>query len=127
MTNITTAEVLDKYSDKIAVAIQTLSDNLGIAADHFWPIFVKQQVIEGYVGISFFIIAIIGLFITCKLFIKTGGFDADDEPKNIINFLCVILFLFLLIVSSINLSPSIKEIINPEFYALQELTRMITQ
>ncbi len=43
MTNsLTMIELTDKYGEKISSTLQTLADKLGVGADHFWPLFIRQ-------------------------------------------------------------------------------------
>jgi len=126
-----TVHLVEKFGDKMDQYFQALADKAGVATDHFWPIFVKQQYIE---GISLLVLLMIG-FIACVLLFRMGinhveNFDSRNYPKStpkvLIGFIAgTILSAIVFIGFATEGSATIGKIINPEYYAVQSLVQMV--
>jgi amino acid transporter len=102
-----------------------------VAADHFWPIFVKQQMIEGiYTACSW----IIGILIAgVMLFMAIRNIklvDKEDNktaiPLTIIGFVCFAVLALVCLISACSVGQEvISKIFNPEYHAVQSLIKMV--
>ena len=87
VTNVvapTATQLVEKFGDKLDQYITALASKAGVAADHFYPIFVKQQRITGIFEMFLMTVgAFVGVF-----FLRAGYFsmrdtiDTDDEGEN---------------------------------------------
>ena len=77
VTNVvspTATQLVEKFGDKLDQYITVLASKAGVAADHFYPIFVRQQVITGIFELSLMAIGLIsGIGLICL------GISNDSE------------------------------------------------
>jgi hypothetical protein len=111
--------------------ISVLANKAGMAAEHFWPVLIQQQVIEGWWGIALFLILLIGFVSAFRLLFRNLPADITIEvsPKQ---FVCIlvgaVVGVLLFIGMCLNLSDvgnNIARIKNPEYYAIKSLVDMV--
>jgi len=115
-------ETVELLVSKVDTAVTTLSTKLGVASDHFYPILVKQQVIGGYISLGWAAISLVFavlLTVIAVIQIKEDSADGDAVAWSV--FIAVILYMSTMVQSY----DGILSILNPEYYALQEITRLI--
>jgi len=113
-----TATVIDNTVKKVENAITILADQLGLASDHFYPVLVEQQVLEGWV----YIWSALPLFLFAS-FLAIGGTmnfknDTDSGWLIAIGIACYI-------ISIVIFGANITHILNPEYHALMEIKEFI--
>ena len=108
--------------EKVDSLFTALSAKIGVASDHFWPIFVKQQQIEGVTILLFVVIGVFLSFVLFKLAKKIGKADILNED------LYIPLYVFSIVFGGISIlylfidgPDSVGKIINPEYSALKEI------
>ena len=137
--------------DKAMELVEQLATKLGVAAEYLWAVLVKQQYVDGIAdiilvvfGIAVMIVLIIGApKLTAKYLneytqlrddrLKNRGYsfssieeDHCKEMYEIIPYLaftiglCVFIFTLCFVVSGV------KQVINPEYYALKEVLDTIS-
>jgi hypothetical protein len=130
--NENTTQLMEKFGDKLDHYLQALADKAGVAAEHFWPIFVKQQMIEG-ITVLFFII-LFGLLSFFLLRMAINSVDGannyegtyKDVSKTAIGYVAGIILAFACFFTIlVEAPPSIGKIFNPEYYAVQSLVEMV--
>lgn len=104
--------------EKLDTYIQLATSKAGLAADHFWPMIVKQQYIEGIFGLICLIICVIGGFFVFKCFK-----NEDEKESNLI--LAIIIACFILILGAPVSIINVPKLISPEYYALKDVASMI--
>lgn len=133
VTNIvvptTTVQLVDKFGDKLDQYINALASKAGVAAKHFYPIFVRQQRITGIFELS---LMFIGIVLSILLFLMAWIFSKNNEKyggegKTTLSTIGAI---FLIIVTGIGMaaqgrSDSIGKVFNPEYNAVQCLVQMV--
>ena len=111
--------------EKVDSLFTALSAKIGVASDHFWPIFVKQQQIEGITPLVFMTIGILLSFILFKLANKMRKADiSNDEcymPLYIISIVIVGISVMWFFIGG---SDCVGKIINPEYSALKEISNL---
>jgi len=118
-TVVVNSDTLVTVTEKVENAIAILADQLGMASDHFYPIIVQQQLIEGWIYVG---ICVPLFFIGLVLFaIGLGGKDRGTEDGNWAVFIGLVFYVIAGIVCASNLA----QIINPEYYALMEIKSFI--
>ena len=146
VTNVvapTATQLVEKFGDKLDQYITALASKAGVAADHFYPIFVKQQRITGIFEMFLMTVgAFVGVF-----FLRAGYFsmrdtiDTDDEGENrhnaykkredavnrtIFNYVVGAIFSIVASVAILAIgNDSVGKAFNPEFSAVQSLVQMV--
>ena len=129
-----TVQIVQEFGNKLDGYIITLSDKLGVAADHFWPVFVKQQTVEGWTTIIGLFLALVGVFLFLKMALKnteaanaTGGNNYYlATAKCFAGWgVSVVLFTIFLACAVADGKIAISQIINPEYSAVSNLIRMV--
>lgn len=123
----TAVQVIDKFGDKLDQYITALASKAGVAADHFYPIFVRQQFITGIFELSLMTTGLI-----CGIWLIRFGFKsiekADDhgEAACIFGFAAGSILLIITTIAFMCQGPdSVSKVFNPEFNAVQSLVHMV--
>jgi len=113
------SETISSTVDKVENALGIMAEKLGMASDHFYPILVKQQLIEGWVhmGITIPLFIIGGLLFLIGL----GKEHRGDEEGNWAVFIGLIFY----VIASLIFAGYLTQILNPEYYALMEIKSFI--
>ena len=124
------AEALNKAVDNITVGVEKLAAVIEKIAPDAWDIIVRQQVIDGWIyvaiGMIFNIIFIVGCI---KLYLAAAAEDRkppskyDDPPP--VRVVLLVITCALMTLSTWGCTSGITRIINPEYFAAQEVTKMI--
>lgn len=126
-----TVAVIEKFGEKMDSFMGTLAEKAGVATDHFWPIFVQQQVISGYtsLGIAFFFVCIAaGLFLLGWVIRNKEETVFGDHQHGTTVFFTIISIAICVIVGialGVSGPDVVGKILNPEFYAVQSLAQML--
>lgn len=113
-----TERIVDKYSEKISVALQSLAKSLEVPAQRVFEILIKQQ----YVFAITHTIILLLLIITCIVFTYKCWKDPDGGdwwglPATLI--IGTIIYICFILESIVGCY------INPEYYALKEIIQLI--
>lgn len=109
-------KTVELLATKVDTAISTLSTKLGVAADHFYPILVKQSVVNGWFSLTWsvvFGVISIGLWLWAKKATKGEGAWAT-----MLAIFCTVGFISFTYAGVLN-------VVNPEYYALKEITALL--
>lgn len=120
-------EQIEQLISLIEKGLTQMANNLGIAFPQLWEILIKQQYIEAaqafiLLGICLIIIKI---YYTKRAIINKSQFFDADTPVCLIGFCSVIAFLVIFIISIICSVEAVGQILNPEYYAIQDITEFI--
>jgi len=132
----TANQLVDKFGNRIDELLTALASKAGVAVDHFYPIFVAQQRITGIVNISIMVSLLIAAFFTLRFAVNNASiFNSNDygskerevaEPRMILGYIAgAILAIVFLIFTLTQITDTIGQIANPEFYAVQGLVHMV--
>jgi len=128
-----TTQVIEAFGNKLDQYLNVLAEKAGVATDHFWPVFIRQQSIEGYMELlSYIIVVVVGIWII-RVFQKNLPLSNERDPivalPAFVKCLLAVAAIFLLsiafTVKTDDLGNSIGKIINPEYSAVQSLVRMV--
>lgn len=105
--------------------IDAIGAKLGVAADHLWPILVRQSYATAVMGV---IGAIFATAVAVRLYTWIPGLHAksDDDGYFFAEFLAVAGFIGCCALTLIFLLGAAGRFINPEFYALRSVLDMLT-
>lgn len=111
--------------DKILEYLDKIGEKIGTTSKEIWPLLVKQQYIDAYVTLVFFVLAIISFIITFNKFMKTNHSKWSYEPKEVatnVFFVASCLFLF---ISSVTFLMEFFDIFNVQYWALMDLLNKV--
>lgn len=125
-----TVQVVTEFGNKLDSYVSVLATKAGMAAEHFYPVLIRQQVIEGWSSIILALIGLVGCVLAFSLLSKSLTKDPGDmTPKRIFSAICGAIFgIILFLITFINiggLATSVAKINNPEFYAVRYLVQMV--
>lgn len=131
-----TVQVIESFGTKLDTYITALASKAGVAADHFYPIFVTQQRIEGITSLACWVIlAVITVFVI-RFSLKNISLANDKEKsygeqgtaeiKSIVSGIAGAGSALILLISfGSSSTATIGKIINPEYTAVQSLVKMV--
>ena len=127
--------------EQVVTLLEGIASKLGVAVEHLWEVLVRQQHVQGiadliWAGIGIIIIA--GLCIFVPMFTKYAhrkyvrekehrcGSPSDEEEffgtcQYAVPVIGVILSIFIVVCTMLNLELGIQKLLNPEYFALKEL------
>ncbi len=108
--------------ESLQSALQSLATQAGLAADHFWPILVRQQIMEGVLFYCAFVLSL-GIFLILFREAKPH-FDEKELHHTETAVLISVIPLFVLSVGGFAKGLALHPF-NPQFYALKELAHML--
>lgn len=113
------SETINSTVDRVENALTIMAEKLGVASDHFYPVVVKQQLIEGwtYIGLSIPMLSL-ALLLTA---LAVKGYKKDGEEAFwafSVGALCYIAFIVIF-------GANLTHILNPEYHALMEIKSFI--
>ena len=117
--------LIDK-TDQLGAFIDELAKQMGVAARHVYVVLIKQQYVEG-IGkliwsVPFAIVLFIAAFFLIRADVK-GKFDSELAGMGFVfGGICTI-GAFILLGNPVK--TGIMQILNPEFYAIDELMNMV--
>jgi len=124
---LTAIELTDKYGEKVTNAIEQLAAKIGAGVDYFWPLFVKQQAVDGWVSL----IVVTGVFLVSLVYLILSRNRWHDTRANDISWygvvgICAVFVLCISVaVFFVEGVSGVKQIMNPEYYAIKEIMQMI--
>jgi hypothetical protein len=108
----------------IAPVIEGIAQKLGVAAEHLWGVMIRQNYVEGITGMIWggiwLILAVVIGFIAKHIY-KIAIDKDDDDYQFTCMFWGSIVVLLLLVISCTVFTASIKQFINPEYYAFMNI------
>ena len=136
-----TTEVLDKVGEmggvlaaKFEIVFGQLAEKMGQGAEYFWPIFVKQQVVEAAAGIG--ILGILIIMMSCFLFAVKRLYPlSKNEPDDwcpatigMVIFSILAIGCFLGFCGNLtNYETILTGFINPEYAAIRDAVEMVSK
>ena len=128
-----TLEVINTVSSKLDGYFNMISEKIGVGADHFWPILIKQQIINGITDLTIVIVLwtlSILIFNVCrKNFNVVCQLHRNQHPERddslfkygiSVAFTSVMTFIL-----TYNLSYFLNQILNPESIIMTNILKVI--
>ena len=108
--------------EEIKKAIIDLINFAKQVSPEVWAVLVKQQIIEGIMGILGWVFSAFVPSFGCYCFLKKPAWVIDESGDSIIGVICVVVggaifFVF----SLVSLFLFIPQLLNPQYYALMNL------
>lgn len=117
-----TNQSIELVTNKLDSYIAILAEKLGVAAEYVYPLFVKQQAIEGW---WFFAACLFCIIPSSIVFLKQIKKDMDKTPV----FLSAVISGAILLISFTTLATDgakfFTKIVNPEYAAIQAIIQSI--
>lgn len=122
-----TKDLLEQGGGAVTRIIEELAKSLGMTIDKIFPYYVKQAVIEGYVGLiawaGFQIVSLIIAGVALKLYFVFDEKSRDDARVGAATtcVISLIIFAIALIIGAVHISTWVSMIKNPEYAAIHQL------
>jgi len=118
-------QLIEQFGSKIDGYVQVMANKAGVAAEHFWPVFIKQQQVEGiYTLIIIGVIALVGIGLL--FYNRKQSFINDDNFPNLRLFTLIGgVILLILALFTTDGKIAITQITNPEYSAIMKVVEMI--
>lgn len=112
----------DKIASKVYEYIDAIARKLGVAAEHVYTLLVRQQIVDGVIGILLGIVLMLIAYFSIKRWIPE--LDKDDyeflgQPLALLAGACGIVGLVIIF-------HNIGPLINPEYYAIKEIMSFVS-
>jgi hypothetical protein len=112
----------EKVIDKAFGYIDSVAQKLGVAAEHVWPLMIKQQVVGGITDLFFGVVLAVAAYLLIRQAMKDlTTYEGSEERGLVLSFLGGIAAIFAFFCIYFSVGP----IINPEYYAIQEILEVI--
>lgn len=105
--------------EKFQPTINEIAIKMGIATEELWRILLRQQLVDGFINFSLFIIGLIMLYYSIK-FCKWCL--TQDEPIIVVAMLFTVVSLIIMIGG---LFGAISHFVNPEYQAIKDIFKII--
>ncbi|ALO79662.1 hypothetical protein HOBO_254 [Bacillus phage Hobo] len=124
-------------ADKLGGFIDELAKQLGVAATHVYEVLVKQQMVDGIsllvkAGVWLAILILLWTLMNKLVFKKWSNFYNDDPygfdaqfALGIVTVLLAVVTIFFSFYIVDWLTLGIKKLLNPEYYALEDIMTFI--
>lgn len=125
-----TVQLVTTFGNKLDAYISVLAAKAGMAAEQFWPVLVKQQVIEGWGGIVMFVFCVLCFGLSIKLLINSLT-DSDNDCSNrqfvgsVIGAIVGIVFFAVSVDVALGLPQNVSKVCNPEYHAITSLVKIV--
>lgn len=132
-----TQEQTQQIIDQVQLGITKASEALGVAAPQLWDILIKQQYVEAISNIATFLVTLIvaGIYVIVlkKVVNSDKSYDEDSWGREIKPYILVPLIVTGVLISMFLLfafldalsSDTIGKLINPAYYAIQDIANFI--
>jgi len=122
VTDSNVEKLVDKYSAKMEAAVISIADSLKQPVEFVWKVIIKQQIVIGIIWLLFLFTVIILIILSLKLIPKENEYE-EVNPALIFSLIILGLLLILSIIGTMTIG--IPCILNPEYYAIQEIISFI--
>lgn len=130
-----TVQLLEAFGNRLDSYIQVVSEKMGMAADHFYPVLINQCRLEGVVEAF----GIVVLAAAAILFLRVGFNNISHreeesmslpprDVKAIVSFILGGISTLVCIVSCADggaMTSAVTKILNPEYAVIKKLLEMI--
>ncbi len=122
--------------EDLADAIEIVADQLGIAVEHIYGVFVDAQLVIGILSIVSLVLVIIAVLVSAKPiynFIKQfytdnkGEWDCDDAPlvATLLSIAAVAIFTVICFGCVRILEAAVLKLLCPEYTAIREILSLV--
>lgn len=133
-----TVQLIESFGKKMDGYFSALAAKAGVATDHFYPLFVRQQTIEGIITLIALTIGVVITILMFKMALKNVDNNYDGYSRNnhqgeaakfaktVIGFVLGSVFTLLLIIMiGTDGMTTVGKLLNPEYYAVNSLVQMV--
>ena len=111
---------LTKIVEQVKPIFDSVAEKIGQGAEFGWEVVVKQQYIEGGIGLFFSVIGLVALVLSYKV---TKSASKEGNSDNFVGG--VIIAMCGLTAFLVGGFYAVTRLINPEFYAIEFLINLI--
>jgi hypothetical protein len=118
---------LNALGTTIKEAIAAISEKLGVATSHVYEVLVRQQFVEGVVGVLAPVSCIIFALIAWNLGDSEGKSYKYELGAPISQIIFGVIAGVMLLLTVLTVPGTIGKLLNPEYYALKDITEQVGQ
>ncbi len=117
-------ENFDLILNKIQPVLQELAKSLGVRAELLWRILIRQQYIDGFLCLLWFIVGLVGLkyLVNFGLYLRKTNHEKENDASW---FVLALVSTSVFFVIGINFAEAVNHFLNPEFQALKDIFHLI--
>lgn len=115
-------ENLSILLEQFQPTLNEMAVKMGIAMEELWRILLKQQLVDGVLGVCYVVVGLIVLYIAIRLF-KWVVSDNDGDGSLILIPFFVGIFGLILICGG--LFETVSHFVNPEYQAIKDIFKII--
>ena len=108
-------------STELAQILAVLSETFGTTVEHLWGVIVRQKLTEG----TMYIVVPGTLLMLLTLLVRHIFVVSEEEPDETLAAFSLAGFVVIVVLAAIAIPLGVLMILNPEYYALQEILRAI--
>lgn len=115
---------MENVEQKAIEILDAIAAKLGTGVDHFWPLFVQEQLIQGRIGLLSGLAILLATGFGARfmwLHISKCDDDMDRTLGKFILCLCALVFTSMGCVTLLGA----EKLINPEYHALKAVLEMV--
>lgn len=132
-------------SDQVIQVMNEIAKQLGVAVEKVYPMLYKQSIIEGVVGLGWTVLGVGLVYVGYKKYIKRLTIIKEVEEREVEGrgykfvkvsyeaeevlsmrlWVCTAMILLGVLMIVANLSSSLTALINPDYYMIENIIRMI--
>lgn len=117
---------MKEMNDQTALLLEKLASKLGTTVEFLWTILLKQATLIGITNICEFILVLIVGFIfykVCKYIDKIENSIFDTDLVIVLETIVGSIWIVFFILTVVGLNTAITALINPEYWALNEILK----
>lgn len=119
-----TEQIVDKYIDRVGDVIATLASQLKVPAEHVYGVLTKQGFIKGISSLCALVLSLFMFAFAWNAYNINYIKHPHDDQGGYIAF--IVVSIIMVIISGVCFCAfGLSRIINPEYFAIKELLRMI--
>lgn len=132
-------------SDQVIQVMNEIAKQLGVAVEKVYPMLYKQSIIEGVVGLGWTVLGVGLVYVGYKKYIKRLTIIKEVEEREVEGrgykfvkvsyeaeevlsmrlWVCTAMILLGVLMIVANLSSSLTALINPDYYMIENIVRMV--
>ncbi len=113
--------------EELAPLLNELALQLGTTVEFLWGVLLRQAQVEVIKGITYWIILIVLITVALKKvnFDFSEPVENEDFPSFLFAGILITTFIIALVMNVVNIDNILNALLNPEYWALQQILEVI--
>jgi len=121
-------ENINQIIEQIKPAMEKMAEQLGVGAEFLWQVFLKQQLVDGFMGLGGIMLGVILISFVIWISKKFWKLSCDNEDELVIVIIMMLDMFCVLIAGGFIIAgfvEAINHFINPEYQAIKDIFEFI--